>query len=207
MSNSITQFGCLLVNNPTLYDEVFSALDPYTKYRLRSLSKGCRQAIDHFDRRAFNISKHLSSFFLDPIAFRNIQQKTGTIIAGVSALEFLDRRHPGDDMDIIVHPGHAKEVGQWLLQQENYKFCHQNRTFEEVIRPDDRALLMVALSTPHTLFSKIGYTSVHRFDRCDEEGVVKTIWLYLSQYCPIHAILQLHSSKFSNIVLFPPVDL
>lgn len=195
MSNNTLRFGDFLLNNPTMYDGIFSALKPHTKYQLRTLSKNFQQAVDHFDRRAFNINKHLSFFFMDPIGFRNLQMRTGTIVSGMNVLHFLCRRSSEEDMDIYVHPGHAKEVGRWLLHKENYGFCHGSRSFEEVVQSDDRALLMVALSTPQTLFSKVGYTSVHRFEKNDN-GVTKTIWLYLSQYCPIHAILQLHSSEF-----------
>lgn len=195
MINNNPHFGQILLDNPTIYDGVFSTLGPDTKYHLRALSTKARSAVDRFDRRAFNINNHLSPFFFNPIGFRNLQKRTGTIISGTNVFDFFDRRPSGNDMELYVHPGHAKEVGQWLLQREDYTYCQNSCPFEEAVRYDDRALLLIALSTPKTVFSRVGYTSVHQFERLNDEGISRTVFLYLSQYCPLHAILQLHSSK------------
>lgn len=108
---------------PPVFDVIFRELSPASLIRTGRTCRVARDAVSNFHSRAFNINRHLSRFFSDPIAFRSLQARTGSLISGSSALQFLDRTfYPDSDLDIYVHSGPwALEVGQWL-QSEGYIF-------------------------------------------------------------------------------------
>lgn len=98
-----------------IYDLIFCNLSPRT---LAWLSRTCRrahEAVTRFICRAYNINRHLSRYFPDPLAFRSLQARTGLVISGHNALQFLDRGfYPESDLDLYAHPGHVYEALEWL---------------------------------------------------------------------------------------------
>ena len=50
-------------------------------------------------------------YFADPAAFRELQLRTGLIISGSTALQFLDRTtYEGADLDIYAMKEHAQAI-------------------------------------------------------------------------------------------------
>ena len=99
-------------------------------------------AVEEFNKQAFNINQHLGQYFNKPIVFRTLQAQTGTLISGSSGLQFLDRTHyPESDLDLYINPGHGREVGQWLMEQEGYTFKGfrelEDSDFKKAIKHDD----------------------------------------------------------------------
>lgn len=126
-----------------IYDIIISCLDITDLIRLGRTSKVARAALAEHSIRAYNINRHLRYFFNDPLSFRSLQARTGSLISGSNALQFLDRSfYPGSDLDIYVHPGHTLEVGNWLMNEEGYTFVPKNlqelgSTFEENVEEWD----------------------------------------------------------------------
>jgi hypothetical protein len=77
-------------------------------------------------------------FFCNPIDFRSLQARTGTLISGSNALQFLDRTfYAESDLDLYTHPGHSREVGLWLIRHEGYQFvpsASQAADFEALVK-------------------------------------------------------------------------
>ena len=108
---------------PPIFELIFSSLSPVALVRFARTCRLARNAISLFSERAYNINKHLLRFFSNPIGFRSLQARTGTLISGSNALQFLDREfYPESDLDIYTHPGHTREVALWLINQEGYTF-------------------------------------------------------------------------------------
>ncbi|EIN08753.1 hypothetical protein PUNSTDRAFT_143482 [Punctularia strigosozonata HHB-11173 SS5] len=106
-----------------VYDAIFSQADELAIVRFRRTCHPARFAVDDYLVRACNIDKHLSRFFTDTKAFRNLQAQTATVISGSTALQlFLRTTYPGSDLDLYVYPSKAREIGNWLLAAEGYEY-------------------------------------------------------------------------------------
>jgi hypothetical protein len=108
---------------PPIADNIFVFLTPATLINLSLASKTNTVAIQQFYKRAYNIHRHLSHFFHDPQGFRSLQARSGTLISGSNALQFLQRStYKDSDLDLYTHPGYASEVAHWLTNHERYTF-------------------------------------------------------------------------------------
>ncbi|KAK0187640.1 hypothetical protein F5146DRAFT_1059889 [Armillaria mellea] len=67
------------------------------------------------------------------LEFRLIQAKTGTLVSGSTALQFLERTtYPGSDLDIYTPFRYGREVGEFLLKI-GYQFCLFTEITEDII--------------------------------------------------------------------------
>lgn len=103
--------------NSDFLDPIFSFSSPKDIIQLSKTCRLARTAIADYIRRAFNINKHLSRYFDNPVDFRSLQARTGTLISGSNALQFFDRSfYPDSDLDLYVPNMWAEEVGIWMSQ-------------------------------------------------------------------------------------------
>lgn len=87
-------------NRHPIYDKILSYLSPASLIRLGRASKLTLNAVQDFSYRAFDINCSPSRFISDPIAFRILQARTGTVVSGSFALQFFDRTfYPESDLD------------------------------------------------------------------------------------------------------------
>lgn len=111
-----------LVSNPVILDCMLGFCTPATIVRLARTCTSSRLAILSFFHRAFNINRHLSRYFSDSIGFRLLQSRTGAVISGSNALQFLDRSfYPGSDLDLYVPWRRLRDLAQWVTQ-DGYVF-------------------------------------------------------------------------------------
>jgi hypothetical protein len=167
-----------------------------------------RNAIETFNRSAYSINKHLGYFFSDRLGFRSLQARTGTLISGPYALQFLDRTHdPESSLDLYTHPGRAREVGLWLMA-EGYVFQpdsdNEPQTFHDVdfdswtpwIPPtNDIFDWSVNLEPESTLPG--GVRDTYRFQRV-RGGQKREIQIMAAVHTPMQCILEFHCSKSIN---------
>lgn len=107
----------------TIYNVIMSAISPASAVALSLTCRSVNTAVMDFRSNAFNINRHFSRFFKDPIGFRSLQARTGTLVSGSNALQFMDRTvYEGSDIDIYVNPGHLQEVALFLKDAEGYIF-------------------------------------------------------------------------------------
>lgn len=129
-----------IITNDLIYDLIFLYASPASILRLSRTCQPCFAAVQSYIPRAYNINRHLSRFFQDPLAFRSLQARTGTVVSGSNALQFFDRSfYPESDLDIYIPPRYKVEVGEWLLSV-GYKFVpntQQKPTFEEAVNDQD----------------------------------------------------------------------
>jgi hypothetical protein len=104
------------LDRPTISDVLFSCISPATLVRVSRTCQLARFAVQDYRQRAHNINRHLRHFLNDPLGFRELQARTGTVISGSNALQFMDRTfYPEADLDLYVYEHHADEVCRWLL--------------------------------------------------------------------------------------------
>ena len=108
--------------NPIVHDNIFDFLTPL---EILLFSRTCRpfyNIVCSYIKRVFNIDRILSRFFADPVAFRALQARTGTLISGSSALQFFARTfYPESDLDLYIHSNWLPDVVEWMVQ-EGYVF-------------------------------------------------------------------------------------
>ena len=187
-----------LYNNHLVYDSVLCECNGRDLLRLMRTCKAFERMVRDFMRRAYDLNKHLLSFFTDPLAFRTMLWSTGAIISGSFALQFFTRSHyPTADLDIYVcRPGGVR-AGNWLHDngydyvpacvEEDGVVCKQPDSFEHAIRSMDFAW------APDEFYCE-GVEGVFNFEKvvC---GCVRKVQIIVTGLCPIKTILNFHSSK------------
>lgn len=154
-----------------------------------------RATAQAFLRLAFDINRHLSRFFPDPVAFRSLQARTATLISGSNALQFLDRAlWPEADLDIYVFKQHVGEIGRFLLGI-GYNFQpaegRQDRDFEiasaniSVVRQDEY---------PGPIYDIFEFTKGRRGE--DDHRKIEIV----AAVAPFLCVLRSHSSE-SPVIL------
>ncbi|KII94494.1 hypothetical protein PLICRDRAFT_169248 [Plicaturopsis crispa FD-325 SS-3] len=206
-------FYHMLLSNPSISDKVFSALSPASLVRFSRTSTRARRAVQSYSRIAYSIDRHLTRFFPHPRVFRALQARTGTLISGSNALQFLDRTFYADsDLDLYVEGRHASEVGEWL-GGSGWRFepsAKQSGTFEESLKvrlegedplPEEADFL--PQSNPGWYFMR-GVGMVFNFTKPEVPGVSEALKIQLitATLTPMEIILQFHSTCVMNIISF-----
>ena len=110
-----TLVNAILVNKD-LSDLLFSYC---TEKTFLSISRTCRighEAVKSYMRQAYNINRILTPFITSPLAFRQLQARTGALISGSAALQFFDRSYyPEADLDIYVSHKFRLDVANFFL--------------------------------------------------------------------------------------------
>jgi len=196
-----------LFGRAPIYDAIFSCVSPRTLVRIGRSCRTAYVASKDFSHRAYNIHRHLSRFLSEPLNFRSLQARTGTLIAGSNALQFLDRTfYPESDMDIYVHPGHVREVLDYLVEKEGYKFkpdSTQPRDYREIVSDewDGTQIRDEALDDDELLlyYQIRGVESVLSMEKRGPDGLLK-IQLIACKTSPFDAIINFHSSESRDII-------
>ena len=126
-------------------DLVFDMLyivDPYTLYRLRAISRPLRKAVDRYLTSAFDLDRFLQERFVEnPTAFRDLMDWTGSIISGLTALEFFARaRWEDTPLEIFVGCNDAHKVCRHLADTCGYSYVPGSTTpgvasFDDALLP------------------------------------------------------------------------
>ncbi|TFK30730.1 hypothetical protein FA15DRAFT_629996 [Coprinopsis marcescibilis] len=190
-----------IFNCPPIYNAIFSCLGPLEITRARRVCRLLRDAIVHFQALAYDINRHLSAFFHDPIALRRLQAKTKFLISGSSTLQFLDRIfYPFSDMDIFAFPDTIKEIGKHLIESEDYAFLpgeNQPKSFDETaVQPLDTSETRRVASQNSFVYSS-GMSGLFRFKRKSTDLEVQVICASRS---PFDCILYFHSTCVMNFM-------
>ncbi|KAI0083368.1 hypothetical protein BDY19DRAFT_910652 [Irpex rosettiformis] len=131
LSSTNDVFATQIITNYLIYDLIFSAASPGSILRLARTCKAAHAAMRDYFPRAFNINKHLSHFFDDPLAFRSLQAQTNTLISGSSALQFFDRSiYQGSDLNLYVSFLYRKEIGRWLVA-DGYEYVPSDEDVDD----------------------------------------------------------------------------
>ncbi|KAG0698143.1 hypothetical protein DFH29DRAFT_113876 [Suillus ampliporus] len=192
-----------------IYELIFSCVSPRTLVRTGRSCRAAYAASKDFSHRAYNINRHLSHFLSEPLDFRSLQARTGTLIAGSNALQFLDRTfYPEADMDIYVHPGHVREVLDYLVEREGYKFkpdSTQPADYREIVSDewDGTVIRGESLDDDELLlyYQIKGVECVLSVEKLGPEGTLK-IQLIACETSPFETIVNFHSTCVMNFIAF-----
>jgi len=200
---------------PPIFETIFSCLSPAQLLRFARTSRLARFSVSFFFHRAFNVNKHLLRFVSDPVGFRSLQARTGTLISGSNALQFLDRTFfPESDLDLYTHPGHAREVGLWLIQCEGYVFLPNEDQgtdgFDSLnwLSWDPWAIAFprtdINWEDLHVQDYRIpGLEDIYQFEKTIPGGPTLRLQIIAAELTPLQCIFGFHSSKSSSLFSFP----
>lgn len=195
-----------IVANVVIYDIVFAHCSPATLIRFSWTCKEALNSVRAYFRRAFNVNRHLSRFFPDPVAFRALQARTTTLISGSCALQFLDRTfYPESDLDIYVPMARIREVVKWLIDI-GYEFrpaIIQPADFEAAVVHMEESFDMNNIPGVVTdLYPIRGIAGVFTLLKPTpgEGSLPSKIQAIVPQRCPIQLVLGFHCSTCLPIV-------
>ncbi|KAK7696087.1 hypothetical protein QCA50_000730 [Cerrena zonata] len=187
-------FSNVIITNDLLYDIVLSYCTPATFLRLSRTSQSAHAAVKSYMGRAFRLDSIYTRFFTSPVAFRQMQARTGALVSGSAALQFFDRSYyPEADMDIYVFAGFRFEVAEFLFQ-DGYEFVpeeHQKSKFQ-------LAALDSELNIGEYEFK--GVITVFTFEKKKVDGKVVKAQIVLAANGPFEAILGFHSTCVMNVI-------
>ncbi|KDQ51108.1 hypothetical protein JAAARDRAFT_211257 [Jaapia argillacea MUCL 33604] len=197
-----------------IFDNILSQLSPAGLIRLGRCSRTTLGAVANFANRAFNINKHLSRFFPDPVAFRSLQARTATLISGSSALQFFDRTfYPESDLDLYTFSEHGEEIGRWL-QKRGYAFIansFQDDDFgvalNQPIRDglDQGGEALKDLDLNHWQHYKIiGVNGIYCFEKVSQGGTEPPLRVQIitASSTPLECVLNFHCTVVMNVIAY-----
>ena len=199
-----------IISNPILHEAILSRLSPL---EIVLFSRTCRIALDvvqnHYIPAAFSINRILSRYFTEPLAFRAVQARTGTLISGSTALQFFTRTvYPNSDLDLYISTQHVFDLIQWLVER-GYTFvpgANQAQTWQEAVKTAERRASAPQLHDPIPEEEDQWICLVLNLMKTSSNGASEET-SQLKVQCtvvrddPIRAILALHSSKFACHIL------
>ncbi|EJD35462.1 hypothetical protein AURDEDRAFT_175488 [Auricularia subglabra TFB-10046 SS5] len=164
---------------------------------LQRFARTCR--LFHYEYQAtlytlFDLIGMLSFYFPDPYGFRILQMRTGLLIAGSFALQFLGRLYfANSNLDLYISQYAAFVVIDWLLTQ-GYRLIPSRvpsmGLADFFVMPSMRALAIhsaIYLGTGQVVFK-----FTNRFGRC--------IDLIVHATCAFSAVLGFHSTAVMNVI-------
>ncbi|TCD68624.1 hypothetical protein EIP91_010279 [Steccherinum ochraceum] len=197
-----------ILYNHVIHEVIFRYLSPLELLRLCRTCRLARTLIQAFMKRTFNINRFLERYFADPVAFRSLQARTGTLVSGSSALQFLARLfYPESDLDLYVQSACDKEVMDWLLQ-EGYVFvpnAKQPRDLDEAIAVAKEGAFRgeFFMVNPHDEYEDDSIEAVYTFTKQIDRGSSVTklkVQCIVARQATMHVILSFHSTCVMNVI-------
>ncbi|KIJ33308.1 hypothetical protein M422DRAFT_183470 [Sphaerobolus stellatus SS14] len=106
-------------------DSFLRYMSPVQIYQFSLISRAAYHATQEYWSYVYDVNRILRRFFSDPIAFRSLQARTGTLISGSVAVQFFARTIWTDsDLDLYVPPESVTAVSKWL-QKNSYSLFPQ----------------------------------------------------------------------------------
>ncbi|KAF7972075.1 hypothetical protein HWV62_19151 [Athelia sp. TMB] len=138
-----------------------------------------------------------------------MQSRTGTIISGSNAVQFMDRAYYEDaDLDIYVNPDHCADVGMHMILIQGYRITDPSNDGTERLNIQDSILHVKAMavkSDDHIVNPSYPNGSIHSMcflERTTEAGRVQEAQIIVTSNGVFHAILDFHSTCVMNIITF-----
>lgn len=217
-----------ILDRDAAYDALFAHCTPATLHRLSLSCRISRRAVSDYNSRAYDINKHFSRFFRNPVAFRRLQMYTGAVVSGSNALQFLDRAvYPEADLDIYVHKDSAERVGKWIMDAPlnesgessngpgammGYKFAPRENQLPEFSAAFSKMLHgqfhsehvhPEELEHPDAMpYPDAGISGVFSFITNDRRGRKLNVQLIVCYHLAIRTILEFHSSEFLSVLSY-----
>jgi hypothetical protein len=178
-----------------ILEYIFTLTEAVGLLRLSCTCQRLHNAYRAYAQRAFSINKRLSRFFRDPVKFRTVQARGGTLISGSFALQFFDRSfYAESDLDLYLHPGEAKALGTFLVS-EGYSFVPRP---SQIRNPGDNepwknGQLREDWEEEGDYGDRRRVRCVYTFVRSDGDEDIKKVQLVVAYHTPMDAVLGFHS--------------
>lgn len=187
--------------NNVIQEVILSCLSPLEILRFGRTCRLVHFVVKGYIRRTFDINRFLTRFFLDPIAFRKVQARTGTLISGSSALQYLDRSsYPESDLDLYVPVQSVAQMIGWLVAS-GYDFVpstEQAQDWREAVAQAKSSAL-----ADHA-YGSDGIQAVFTFSKVSHHDPTMKLKVQciVAERAPMELILQFHSSKQAFIIIY-----
>ncbi|KAI0340969.1 hypothetical protein BDW22DRAFT_1298945, partial [Trametopsis cervina] len=172
---------------------------PVTIFQVRLTSRMLAETVQQYILSAYNIERSLAVFFEDVRGFRQLQRRTGLLISGSFALQFLSRvTYSEADLDLYLPMHGRQEVAAWL-QEEGYQFRPS-----ESQAPDAHSVLSgeehgAANGDYH--YPSNGIFAVVSFQKPTTAGERQAVvQLIVAWRTPMEIILGFHSTCVLNVI-------
>ncbi|KAH9856400.1 hypothetical protein C2E23DRAFT_698176, partial [Lenzites betulinus] len=150
--------------------------------------------VQGYIRTTYNADKLLSPYFRDVLSFRSLQARTGTLIAGRSALHFFDRsKLPGDPLDVFVYFHRRREVVDWFLEV-GFKFIPSYN------QPNDLDFYIADVIVEERPSNPPGVCGILLFQLEGSPDV--TVRLFVAARSPMEIVLCSHSTCMVNVISY-----
>ncbi|KAL1746875.1 hypothetical protein HDZ31DRAFT_15883, partial [Schizophyllum fasciatum] len=186
----------------TCDDLLCSCLTPLELVRYSLVCRDARRAVLSYCQRAYKLKRTLARFMSgDEVdRFQLLQSRTGAVISGSTALQFLGRYDfIPTDLDIYVEHRYAKEIGRFLtvLGYHYEPRTSQPVLFSFALQRDERQATMwtVGGSEPYGSPAMCG---AYNFVRPNNPDV--RIQLITSRLSVMDIILDFHCTAVMNVI-------
>ncbi|KAI0083212.1 hypothetical protein BDY19DRAFT_866494, partial [Irpex rosettiformis] len=166
--------------------------------RFRRICRLCHRSANANLKQLFNIYRAYLWYFDDPDAFRILQARTGAIVSGSFALQFVARTYYEDsDLDVFVHYGAHETVGSWLWSQ-GYHFLSPLHQARKAYR---NALKSITTTHSRQRGYSEGSLGVLNFGM-ERFGWRRKVQVIVTMENPMTIIMQFHSTCVLNFITY-----
>ncbi|KAI0339888.1 hypothetical protein BDW22DRAFT_1335607 [Trametopsis cervina] len=190
-----------LLINYGLAHSILSYCTPATIFKVGMTCHVLSEVVEGYVQFAFNIDRSLAVFFEDVHEFRRLQHRSGLLISGSFALQFMGRlNYEGSDLDLFL-PRHSRlEVALWL-QTQGYVFAPSGMQGQSAHL--ETALGGQEVGQHEHAYRLAGIFTVVTFRRRNVEGAPPTtIQLIIARSTPMELILGFHSTCVMNVITY-----
>ncbi|THH29790.1 hypothetical protein EUX98_g4388 [Antrodiella citrinella] len=182
-----------IVFNNVIQETLFLYLTPLEFLRFARTCRLVYSIVTSYVKRTFNINRFLTRYFPDLVAFRALQARTGTLLSGSNALQFLDRTYyPESDLDLYIPKQCDRKVTSWLILS-GYTFVPSNgqsHDLQEAIAQSQRDA-----ADPLMPYDQGNMQAVYTFSKSPPScsGPDLKVQCVISTIAPLELILKFHS--------------
>ncbi|KIM24572.1 hypothetical protein M408DRAFT_26867 [Serendipita vermifera MAFF 305830] len=201
----------LVVSHSPIVDYLYGYLSVADMFSFRLVCSIVHRAVKKWLLSAYNIEKHFSHFFDDPMSFRILQARTGAIVSGSNALQFFEGLYyPDSDLDLYVPCRHAYDVAAWLRRNDyiftvtdKQRASMQGKTLDTVLEQISRRRISIYHERPPTGDDEYGYSAIEdvfNFVRKSNHSRKIQMIIVDPRSTPIAAVLHFHSTLVMNFI-------
>ncbi|KIM24573.1 hypothetical protein M408DRAFT_26868 [Serendipita vermifera MAFF 305830] len=201
----------IVLSHSTIVDTLYCHLSVADMLSLRLVCSVVHGAVHGWLPSVYNVENHLAHFFDDPLSFRILQARTGTIVSGSNALQFFERSYyPNSDLDLYVPCRHTYHVAKWLVTNDyNPVFTEKQRnilqgtTFASLLEQISRRRISRYHGQPLPGEAEYGHSAmedVFTFVHQSNPDLKVQMIVIDPRSTPIAAVLHFHSTLVMNFI-------
>lgn len=173
-----------------LFGYLLSFLKAQDIAHLAQTGVSIRDTTRTYHERTFDVDRYLTRSFARPIEFREMQQHTGALVSGSTALQLFERTtYHGSDLDVYVERRYSPAAVRFVRDREQYLL----KTTKHCVNVLEEPLSDMVNRVSYDDYVAKGISEVLTFVNDDRH-----VQVIIAERSPMEIILNFHSSTLAG---------